>query len=105
MYFITCKSNWKNLKNQKYNCFLRKIHKPFGIAVIVVGIIHGLLCFTDDFEFDVEVVTGIVLLLCIIALASIFYAHTKLKAKWVHMHRHFSIAHVIIMTIHIVLSL
>lgn len=91
-------------KSQKFNLALRKIHKPFGIAVIVIGTIHGILCFTDDLEFSLEVVTGIVLLLCIIALARTFYARKKLKAKWFQMHRHLSIALLIIMVVHIIFA-
>ena len=91
-------------KNQKLNLVLRKIHKPFGIAVIIIGTIHGILCFTDIFELNVEVVTGIVLMLCVIALARTFYARKKLKAKWFQMHRYLSIALLITMIIHIVLA-
>jgi hypothetical protein len=57
------------------------------------------------YELSVEVITGIILLLCIIALTRTFYARTKLKTKWFQMHGHMSIALVVIMIVHVLLSI
>lgn len=90
--------------NKKLNQILRNVHKPLGITIIIIGLIHGLLCITDNFELNIQIITGTILWIFIIALARTFYARVKLKTKWFQMHRHLSIVLVILMIIHIIVS-
>lgn len=92
-------------KNKELNQFLRKFHKPLGIAVIALGAIHGILCFAENSQAVISIITGVILLLCIIAMARTYFVRTKFKAKWFQMHRHLSIILIVIMVLHIIVSI
>lgn len=89
------------VNNKSVNMFLRKIHKPLGIAVTGIGAIHGLISFMKHPQEIAENISGVVLWGLIVLLARTYYARTKLKAKWYHMHRHFAIFLMVMIVIHI----
>lgn len=91
-------SRWKAL-----NQFLRKWHKPLGLAVIVVAALHGVWCWYKAPQAVLANATGWLLFLCIVVLARTFYARSKLKAKWFQMHRHWAIVLGVVMVAHVVI--
>ena len=92
-------------KNKKINQLLRKIHKPLGLVVIGIAILHGIICFAKNPQAIIQNITGLILWVLIICLARTFYARIRLKTKWFQMHRHLAIILCIIMIIHIVFSI
>lgn len=91
-------------KNKTINQFLRKLHKPLGLAVIGISALHGIICFVRKPQFTIQNVTGILLFVLIIALALTFYARARLKAKWFKLHRIVAVVLVILMIIHVAVS-
>ncbi|MEY8390337.1 hypothetical protein D3Z36_08110 [Lachnospiraceae bacterium] len=91
-------------KNKNINTLLRKIHKPIGFAVIGIGTIHGVICLFKNQRAIIQNISGLILFALVIALAGTFYARTKLKAKWIQLHRNLAIFFCIVIVIHIVLS-
>lgn len=83
---------------------LKKIHKPLGLTIIAVAALHGIQSLIKCSVAVMENVTGIILFLMIILLASTFYAKKKLKAKWFQMHRYLAILQMIIMIVHVILA-
>lgn len=92
-------------KNKKINQSLRKIHKPLGIAVIGIAVLHGIICFIKTPQAIIQNISGLILWLLIIGLVGTLCARARLKAKWFQMHRYLSIILCVIMIIHIVLSI
>ncbi|MDO5142560.1 MAG: hypothetical protein Q4D31_06025 [Eubacteriales bacterium] len=89
-------------KKQKLNSILRKIHKPLGMTLIGVAALHGIISIAKAPQAVVQIVTGVILLVLIGLLARTFYARDKLKAKWFQMHRHFALAFLVVLVIHVV---
>lgn len=91
-------------KVKTVNQLLRKIHKPFGLAIIVVAALHGILSLIKSSHAVMENATGIILFLIIILLARTFYVKEKLRAKWFQMHRHLATVMLIMMITHIIVA-
>lgn len=91
-------------KNGKLNQLLRRIHKPLGSAILVVGLLHGVLCFAETLQASVTVMTGVLLIACFAAMTGTFYAKTKLKARWFSLHRKLSLLAVLLLAVHVILA-
>ena len=93
-------SKCKNINNS-----LRRLHKPFGIAVIVIGVVHGLLSFIKCSQEVVANLSGIFLWALIALLAVTFYSRKKLKSKWFALHRFLAVLLVASLVIHVAVVL
>lgn len=103
--FLSLKIIGRLSKINKFNLFLRKFHQPLGIAVMFFGTIHGILCFIKNQKAIISIVSGLILLFVIIALARTYFSRKKLKAKWFKMHRHLTFFLILLLIIHILSSL
>ena len=87
-------------KYQSFNRFLRKAHKPLGIAVTIIGIIHGFISFMKHSQDVTANVSGLFTLVVICLLAATFCVRTKLKSRWFVLHWLLSIVLIVLLTIH-----
>lgn len=101
--FLLAKYIGRISNNKSINRWLRRFHKPVGIAVIGVGFIHGIISFIKKPEEVVGIFSGVFLWVLIVFLAQTYYARVRLKSKWFNRHRHLAIFLMIILAIHIAL--
>ena len=92
-------------KNKKWNLPLRKIHKPLGLAVIGISVLHGILCTVKHPERIAVNLTGWMLFLMIAALAGTFYAKAKLHGKWFRLHRYLAALLCAFLAVHVTIAL
>lgn len=95
----------RKLSSKRIHTLFRKIHKPFGIAVIGIGAIHGVISMIKQPQEIAEIFSGVFLWALIVLLARTYYARAKLKTKWFKMHRHFAIILMVILVIHIAIAI
>lgn len=88
-------------KNQKLNQFLSKIHKPTAIFLIVLSIVHGIVSLVEKFKLDLELYTGVMILICFGLLAYSYLKRAQLKANWFKMHRYAATAMAVLLVFHI----
>lgn len=92
-------------KHKNTNNVLRKLHKPLGFSVIVIGAIHGIISFIKHPQEMVANFSGIILWVLIALLAVTFYARRKLKSKWFVLHRILAILLVVVLVMHLLFVL
>lgn len=97
--FIVRKAGWEEGK-----LFFRKIHKPLGIAVIVIVLFHMVCTFSvwDTRNLSV-MISGIILGLFVIGMGATYFFQKKLDGKWMQWHRMIAILIVIAIGSHIIL--
>lgn len=79
---------------------LRKIHKPLGVAIIVVGLYHGLFSTVSVFTLNLGTVTW--LLSVLLAVTWVFRKALKKVKNWMFWHRVLTLAFVVVLVLHIV---
>lgn len=93
------------------NRFFRKCHIPFGVLMIVFGLLHGVLAGNpswatlSDFQFAPVLFTlnwGTACIVLSIALAVTYLLRKRLKKKWMTAHRLFTVALVACLVLHII---
>ena len=63
-----------------------KIHKPLGIAAIVMGAIHGVISIVKNPQAIAANILGILVWTLMAFLAVTFYARKRLESKWFKLH-------------------
>ena len=89
-------------KVKAINNVLHVLHKPFGIAVILTGLIHGLYLIIKHPHALAGNITGAFLMAAIIILMITYLLRKKMKAKWFLAHRILSVLLVALLIVHIV---
>lgn len=93
------------------NRFFHKIHIPFGVLMLIVGGIHGVLAgnFPDttlsDFEFAPVLFTfnfGTFCYICVIILGLTYLLREKIKKLWMILHRIFTVIFIALLVLHMV---
>lgn len=93
------------------NRFFHKIHIPFGVLMLIVGGIHGVLAgnFPDttlcDFEFAPVLFTlnfGTFCYICVIILGLTYLLRKKIKKLWMILHRIFTVIFAVLLVLHMV---
>lgn len=99
---VVNKYAFHNKKNilYKINRYLRKIHKPMGVAIIITGFYHGL--FSSDTILSLNYGTAVWVLTIVLAATWIFKAQLKKIKNWMYWHRVITAVFVIILVIHII---
>ena len=92
-------------KSKKFNALLRQVHKPFGIAVLIVGLAHGICAIFGRFHFSFAVVSGLILLALMFAIGMTYLFRKSLKSKWFLFHRILSILTAIMIVVHITITI
>ena len=92
-------------KCKRINSSLRKLHKPFGTAVIVMGTVHGIVSFIKHPQEMTANFSGMILWVLIALLAVTYYARKKLKSKWFVLHRLFSVLLAVMLVMHLFFAL
>lgn len=91
--------NKKNIL-YKINRYLRQIHKPMGVAIIVTGFYHGL--FSSDAILSFNYGTAVWILTIVLAATWIFKQQLKRFKNWMYWHRVITAVFVIVLVIHVV---
>ena len=93
--------NNKSVILKKINKILGKLHKPFGIAIIVTGLIHGL----NSSYAVISLNLGTVCWEFSILLAVNFFLRKKFKTSkpWIYYHRVLTLMFIVSLIIHIIL--
>lgn len=90
------------VSKKKYaNRALRKIHIPLGIAIIVIGMVHGLIYLIGYPQAILGNFTGIVLMMNTLLLAATYFAKKVMRVSWLTAHRQFSISLIALTVVHI----
>jgi len=97
-------------KNRTLNRFFRKCHIPFGVLLLVFGILHGILAGNpswatlSDFQPAAVLFTwnwGTVCLLLAAALAATYLLRKVLKRRWMIAHRILTVALILSLVFHL----
>lgn len=95
-------------KIKPMNRFFRRIHIPFGLVLLVVGLLHGVLAGNPakgGFSFAPVLFTlnaGTVCYLLGVLLLLTYIFRKKLKRNWMRFHRILTVAMLLFMVIHII---
>ena len=95
-------------KIKPMNRFFRRIHIPFGLALLAVGLLHGVLAGNPakgGFSFAPVLFTlnaGTVCYLLGVLLLLTYIFRKKLKRNWMRFHRILTVAMLLFMVIHII---
>lgn len=80
------------------NRFFSKIHKPFGLIILLTGLIHGLTSSVFVFSFNLGTITFIFFIL----LAISYFAKRYYKPKFLFIHQILTLISLIFVIVHIV---
>lgn len=92
------------------NKFFHKIHIPFGVLMLITGILHGILAGNpssatlSDFTFAPVLFTlnwGTACLVLMVGLALTYLLRKQLKKKWMIAHRVLTVALIAVLVLHI----
>ena len=95
-------------KIKPMNRFFRRIHIPFGLVLLAVGLLHGILAGNPakgGFSFAPVLFTlnaGTVCYLLGVLLLLTYIFRKKLKRNWMRFHRILTVAMLLFMVIHII---
>lgn len=77
----------RKTKISTLNLCFRKLHIPFGIMLLIAGMLHGVVAIAKTSNRIAPVVTGIVAMICILLITATYIFRRKIKKKWMHFHR------------------
>lgn len=95
-------------KSKPLNRFFRRIHIPFGLVLLAVGLLHGILAGNPakgGFSFAPVLFTlnaGTVCYLLGVLLLLTYIFRKKLKRNWMKLHRILTVAMLLFLVIHII---
>lgn len=98
-------------KSAKCNRFFHKIHIPFGTALVLTGLVHGLLAgnFADTKISDVHIGTvlfslnwGTACFIISVLLGVTYLLRRVLKKQWMRAHRVLTVCFLMLIVIHVV---
>jgi len=88
--------NWMKRANQ----LLRRYHKPLGIILVIVGLIHGL--YSSDELLSLNLGTLLWAVSLALGLNWMFRRYKHYPKSWIHLHRYLALLFVLLIPIHII---
>lgn len=81
------------------------VHKRNGVIMLVLACLHGVILITRGKLLTLAGLSGILALLCGLAVAFSYVRRRRLKAKWLPLHRRISVLFFAFLIVHILIVL
>ena len=85
--------------------YLKKLHKPLGITLLLATFLHGVNAISVNFESKIAILLGMLSFILIVIMIVSFILRKKLKAKWFKIHSKCAVIFLFVFLAHILAAI